>query len=65
MPRSMADTEARRSPAPYPAADALTADYDVIFRREGELGAIRAGLGPFGGVNGYILRIAPPTGEKW
>ena len=43
----------------------LMADYDVIFRREEALGAIRPGLGPFGGANGYLLRNAPPTGEKW
>ena len=39
----------------------LMADYDVIFRREEALGAIRPGLGPFSGVNS----VAPPTGEKW
>ena len=65
MPRPVGQTRRRDDRRRYPAADTLTADYDVIFRREGVLGAIRPGLGPFGGVNGYLLRIAPPTGEKW
>ena len=65
MPRPVGQTRRRDDRRRDPAAEALTADYDVIFRREGVLGAIRPGLGPFGGVNGYLLRIAPPTGEKW